>query len=110
MTEFDPACRRCARLAQFLAEGRERNRVLAAQLHQHGLVRPLVLVVFDERPERCIVLVADGRLERDGLLCDLEDVGDAGRRRLEVLCELFPRADIFRGINPWSWYIANTAS
>ena len=42
-------------------------------------------------PERAVVLVADGRLERDGLLGDLEDLDDALGRRLHDHGQLLGR-------------------
>jgi uracil-DNA glycosylase family 4 len=46
MTEFDPACQRCARLAQFLAEGRGRNPSYhCAPVAPFGDPRPRLLIV-----------------------------------------------------------------
>jgi uracil-DNA glycosylase family 4 len=46
MPQFDPSCRRCTRLAQFLAEGRERNPAYhCAPVAPFGDVRPRLLVV-----------------------------------------------------------------
>ena len=51
MTEFDPVCRRCARLAQFLAEGRERFELLvgAAVLANNLMVIAGLLLKRHER-------------------------------------------------------------
>src|SRR4051794_8343633 len=67
-------------LALAMRERREHVlELLAAQLRDHHLVRAGFLVVLDERAQRAVVLVADGRLERDRLLRDLEDLDDALR-------------------------------
>src|SRR5690606_1836917 len=45
-------------------------------------------LVLDEIAERAVLVLADGRLEADGLLRDLEDLADLVDRQLHLLRDL----------------------
>src|SRR5262249_27288082 len=55
----------------------------------HGLSRRNHGAVFDEVAQMRIFFFANGRLQRDGLLGDLQDLADLGHRDIHALGDLF---------------------
>src|SRR5215831_6356661 len=55
----------------------------------HGLRRRDHGTVFDEIAQMRIFFFANGRLQRDGLLGDLQDLADLGHRNIHALGDLF---------------------
>src|SRR3989475_520219 len=73
-------------------EGLQRVVDLALQIVADGCVqRRDGLLVLDEVPQMAVFLLADGRLQRDRLLGDLEDLANLVQRKVHLLGDLFGR-------------------
>src|SRR3989454_389605 len=73
-------------------EGLQRVVDLALQIVADGCVqRRDGLLVLDEVPQMAVFLLADGRLQRDRLLGDLEDLANLVQREVHLFGDLQPR-------------------
>src|SRR5262245_5635011 len=84
-----------AHLDHLFFAGRKGRQHLVCDLSKvrkcNRLCRIQYRAVLNEITEMRIFLFTDGRLERDGFLCDLQYFSHLGNRDLHPLCDLFTR-------------------